>query len=136
MHPWSALLMRMPRLPAFSRSLSRNRPKDATRKPIPLPSPRLLPSTIPELDRIKEAPITFTVLEGESLPVLSLRIFNGHLLMFLGFAVTIHSDSDRSLFVINDQIDCGRLTDRNLLFQGFYRGVGPAGFEGVQGDPG
>ena len=60
---------------------------------------------VPESDRVKEDLTIGAALEGESGSMLILRIDHGNLLMLVGFSMAVHLDSDRSLLVLNHQVD-------------------------------
>lgn len=60
---------------------------------------------VPESDRVKEDLAIGAALEGEPGPMLILWIDYRNLLMLVGFSMAVHLDSDRSLLVLNHQVD-------------------------------
>ncbi len=60
---------------------------------------------VPESDRVKKDLTIGAALEGEPGSMLILWIDHGNLLMLVGFSMTVHLDSDRSLLVLDHQVD-------------------------------
>ena len=59
----------------------------------------------PEPDRVEKDPTIGTALEAEPGAMLILWIDYRNLLMLVGFPMAVHRDSDRSLPVLNHQVD-------------------------------